>query len=345
MAYASIGRRFVAVVVDAILIYGLTLVIFGVFGTDPREGGFGPLGIGPGHPRADLFVLVAWLYEAGCVSSAWQATLGKKVLGIAVVDAYGQRLSFARSTTRYFAKIPSALLFGLGYLMAFFSSESQALHDRIASTLVVDASELPADAEPIDSVRVVSLVLVVAMVACFGGLAVMPAPRTADVYLVPVSLLGTNGTKDLAADVAQESHLRTASLSGFTLSESMLDLERMQYSAQAIQDQVRLRYQGLLKGNNVVIAVTSANMYTEEAPEAQFAFSSRDGGHIAVVSIAQLGDPDPGILRSREDKMLMRQVDALHYHLALTDDPTSVLYSNVSSISDIDRMTMPSPAA
>ncbi len=183
------------------------------------------------------------------------------------------------------------------------------------------------------------------MVGIFGGLAVMPGPRTADVYLVPVNLLGTKSTKDLAADVAQESHLRTASLSGLDLSASMLDLDRMQYSAQAIEDEVRLRYPGLLKGNNVVIAVTSANMYTEEVPEAQFAFSSRDGAHVAVVSIAQLGDPDPGILRSREDKMLMRQVDALHYHLALTNDPASVLYSSVTSISDIDRMAMPSPAA
>ncbi len=345
MAYAGIGRRFVAVVVDGILLYGVFFVVTHVVGLDPPSGGIGGSSIGPGHPRADIFVLFAWLYEAGCVSSAWQATVGKKVMGIAVADMYGQRLSFARSTTRYFSKILSALLLGIGYLMVFFTAESQALHDKIASSVVVDASELPADAEPIDSVRVVSLVLVLAMVGFFGGFAVMPGPRAADVYLVSVNLFGPTGTKDLAADVSQESHLRTASFSGFALSANMLDLERMQYSAQAIQDEVRRHYPGLLTGNNVVIAVTSANMYTQEVPEARFAFSSRDGAHVAVVSVAQLGDPDPAIFRSREDKMLMRQVYALHYHLALSNDPTSVLYSNVSGILDIDRMTMPAPTA
>ena len=86
-------------------------------------------------------------------------------------------------------------------------------------------------------------------------------------------------------------------------------------------------------------------MYTEEVPEAQFAFWSRRRRARRRRLHRAAGRPDPGILRSREDKMLMRQVDALHYHLALTTDPTSVLYSNVTSISDIDRMAMPSPAA
>ena len=117
-------------------------------------------------------ILFAWLYRQDqlrelCVAGdSGQEGDGDR----RVADVYGQRLSFARSTTRYFSKILSALLLGIGYLMAFFTADSQALHDKIASTVVVNASELPADPEPVESVRVVSLLLVLAMVGIFGGL-------------------------------------------------------------------------------------------------------------------------------------------------------------------------------
>ena len=55
----------------------------------------------------------------------------------------------------------------------------------------------------------------------------MPGPRAADVYLVPVNLFDATSPKDLAADVSQESHLRTALLPGFALSPNMLDMQRM----------------------------------------------------------------------------------------------------------------------
>ncbi|MBI4990439.1 MAG: RDD family protein [Rhodocyclales bacterium] len=82
-------------------------------------------------------VLVNWLYFTLCESSPWQATLGKKVLGLKVTDVNGSRIGFGRANARYWSKLFSIFTLLIGYLMAAFTQRKQALHDMIAGTLVV----------------------------------------------------------------------------------------------------------------------------------------------------------------------------------------------------------------
>lgn len=84
-----------------------------------------------------LIQLASWLYFAAFESSRWQATPGKKVLGLRVTDLEGKRLSFIRASGRYFGKIISWLLLGLGFVLAGFTEKKQALHDMLASCLVL----------------------------------------------------------------------------------------------------------------------------------------------------------------------------------------------------------------
>lgn len=84
-----------------------------------------------------LMIMAQWLYWALLESSVWQATLGKKMLGLYVTDLEGKRITFARASGRYFAKIVSTLTIGIGYLMAGFTPKKQALHDMIAECLVL----------------------------------------------------------------------------------------------------------------------------------------------------------------------------------------------------------------
>ena len=84
-----------------------------------------------------LMQLASWLYFATFESSPWQATPGKKVLGLRVTDLEGRRLSFVRASGRYFGKIISSLLFGIGFFMAGFTEKKQALHDMLAGCLVL----------------------------------------------------------------------------------------------------------------------------------------------------------------------------------------------------------------
>jgi uncharacterized RDD family membrane protein YckC len=77
-------------------------------------------------------------------SSSRQATVGKIALGIEVTDLEGNRLSFGRALGRNLAKIISALILYIGFIMAAFTKRKQALHDMIASALVVKHGEQPA---------------------------------------------------------------------------------------------------------------------------------------------------------------------------------------------------------
>jgi uncharacterized RDD family membrane protein YckC len=77
------------------------------------------------------------LYYSLMESSPWQATLGKRALGLQVTDLHGNRISFGRATGRYFAKIVSGLTLSIGYLMAGFTRRKQALHDIISECLVI----------------------------------------------------------------------------------------------------------------------------------------------------------------------------------------------------------------
>jgi uncharacterized RDD family membrane protein YckC len=55
-----------------------------------------------------------------------------------VTDLQGRRITFARASGRFFAKIITGLIpLGIGYIMAGFTEKKQALHDMIASCLVL----------------------------------------------------------------------------------------------------------------------------------------------------------------------------------------------------------------
>ena len=82
-------------------------------------------------------VALTALYTVWLESSAWQATLGKKILGLHVVDLGGQRITFWKSASRNFNKSISSLILGIGYLMPLWTAKRQALHDRMARCLVI----------------------------------------------------------------------------------------------------------------------------------------------------------------------------------------------------------------
>jgi uncharacterized RDD family membrane protein YckC len=84
-----------------------------------------------------LVQMICWLYFASFESSSWQATPGKKALGLAVTDINGRRVTFARASGRFWGKLLSQFTFFFGFAMAGFTARKQALHDILAGCLVV----------------------------------------------------------------------------------------------------------------------------------------------------------------------------------------------------------------
>ena len=152
VVYAGFWLRFVAYLIDAALTVLVIGVIVAVFVAIAGVGFFRGVGEGtnpanPAFPVALLatiwfFLIVAmvasWLYYALMESSQTQGTLGKMAISLAVTDAQGKPVTFGRASGRFFAKIITGLIpFAIGYIMAGFTEKKQALHDMIASCLVV----------------------------------------------------------------------------------------------------------------------------------------------------------------------------------------------------------------
>ncbi|MFD3260893.1 RDD family protein [Paenibacillus lentus] len=156
--YAGFWKRFVACILDSFIAYilGFSLTILEFLlnmllgremGSSTRDPGLFKTIIF--FLRIPCYILIPWLYYAILESSKLQGTLGKKALGIVVVDQHYHRVSFGRASGRFWCKILSSVFF-VGFIIAGFTEKKQALHDIIANTYVAKkkALELNKDQPP-----------------------------------------------------------------------------------------------------------------------------------------------------------------------------------------------------
>lgn len=139
MQYAGFWIRVAAYLIDFLItafIGGIIGMVFGVAavgtGTDLSD----PLGAANSALNL-VSILVGVAYFAGLESSSWQATVGKKAVGLVVTDMNGNRISFLRALGRYAGKFLSAMILLIGFIMVGFTERKQGLHDMLASTLVL----------------------------------------------------------------------------------------------------------------------------------------------------------------------------------------------------------------
>lgn len=136
LPYAGFFPRLAAALIDGILVMIPTTVIQLLIGRDAWD--FASPNFS-GLAFAVMYIVSLALgssYEAWFVNKAW-ATPGKMALGLRVVRPDRSRVGLARGYGRYFAKILSGMILGIGYLMVFFDKERRALHDMICDTRVV----------------------------------------------------------------------------------------------------------------------------------------------------------------------------------------------------------------
>ena len=77
------------------------------------------------------------LYSAIMESSRHQATVGKILFRMRVINAVGGRLSFKNALGRNWSKLFSWFALCLGFIAILLSRTKQAWHDKIAKTYVI----------------------------------------------------------------------------------------------------------------------------------------------------------------------------------------------------------------
>jgi uncharacterized RDD family membrane protein YckC len=137
---AGVPLRFVAVLLDAVIVFFPLGIIFGLL----SGGGYGETGNGYANAGVNVGGGAVWLllalglgYYIVC-EAATGMTVGKRIVGIRVVDDEGDPLGLGASVVRNVLRLVDGLFFYLvGALFALASSRGQRLGDRAAHTLVV----------------------------------------------------------------------------------------------------------------------------------------------------------------------------------------------------------------
>ncbi len=151
--YAGFWLRFVALIIDAIIVgvaQSFVIVpILGVMGfnlaNDLQNGdmseaeAIGMIASIMATMGTTILIsgIISILYYVLMETSKFQGTVGKIALGLKVTDLNGEKLDMSKALIRNLGKIISGIILYIGYIMAGFTEKKQALHDMIASTLVV----------------------------------------------------------------------------------------------------------------------------------------------------------------------------------------------------------------
>ena len=136
--YGGFWKRVVAYLIDAFIIAFPVTMIFGtVIPQTMMTENIQVTSVAVSMPQV-IMLVASWVYFAGLESSAWQATVGKKMLGMQVTDTSGKRIDFIKATIRYLSKFLSSFFLMIGFIMVAFTEKKQVLHDFIAGTVVVN---------------------------------------------------------------------------------------------------------------------------------------------------------------------------------------------------------------
>ncbi len=122
---ADVGTRFIALIIDSILLGIIGGVIGVILGRADTGGIFG--------------FIIGVLYQWYFLTQQNGQTPGKKLVGIRVIKVNGEPLQFTDVLLRYVGYFLNTLIIFLGWIWALFDSNRQGWHDKLAGTYVIRA--------------------------------------------------------------------------------------------------------------------------------------------------------------------------------------------------------------
>ena len=129
------------------VVLGIALVAIGL------SGAAGLPHAGHHHPVPSAFTIAFWAiglavtiaYNVSFNSGKWQATPGKRLLGLYIVTLTGEPVSPWLAFGRWAAYMLDGLTLDIGFLMIGWTREKTGLHDLLCGTRVVFAQTLDHD--------------------------------------------------------------------------------------------------------------------------------------------------------------------------------------------------------
>ena len=137
LQYATILRRFGAILLDSLLVIIPMYTIIGILYMTTAEGQ-------QPNELVNLislpFALISLVYEGMMLKYKDGQTLGKMAMKVRVVRPDGSSISSGQAWGRVVMRTILGCLWIVDYIPAFFTPEKTTLHDMVAGTRVVDVS-------------------------------------------------------------------------------------------------------------------------------------------------------------------------------------------------------------
>lgn len=144
---ASVGRRWLAIIIDGLIVAVMTLLLAGAGGaffaieTALLSDDAAQISAAIAQFQNDVLrvnLLVSALYNVAFMRLFNGQTLGKIILKLRVVKKNGRRISILDAIMRNVFGYTISGMFLLGYFWALLDREKQTWHDKLAGTVVVD---------------------------------------------------------------------------------------------------------------------------------------------------------------------------------------------------------------
>jgi len=164
------------------------------------------------------------------------------------------------------------------------------------------------------------------------------------VYLIPLGHYSQPDPASLVEYYRQTLGLIMEVLPAIPLDSSVVDQGRNQLIGEELIRVMKERYPSQSADERaLLIGLTQMDMFIRFMPW-QFAFTIRMPDHFVVTSTARM-DPlffnepdDPNKVTKRVQKSISRTLGVFYYRLPLQTRPTSLMYGQILSVSDLDRL-------
>ena len=165
------------------------------------------------------------------------------------------------------------------------------------------------------------------------------------VCLAPLGKVSSALVEHVVAYFQEEYRIEIHVLPPVALPEGLVDDDREQIEAVTLAE-----YMGEVfpeessDSQAVLIGLTPVDLYLNTEDWRSAFWATSDTINKGVVSSFRMNpetfgmDPDEGLLYTRVRKVVTRIIGTLYYRLPESADPRSVLYDNVLSVDDLDRM-------
>ena len=163
-----------------------------------------------------------------------------------------------------------------------------------------------------------------------------------EVYFVTLGDFPSATVEDLIAYYQNKYGISIKALPNVPLNPSVIDVSRDQLIAEKAVELMRHSNPALARNRKaILIGLTSRDMYIAQF-DWNFAFSIRQDERFVVVSDARMKLDSAYVpaekIKERLRKMVTKNIGLLYYQLPESNDPQSVLYGSILSLSDLDSM-------